>query len=312
MRAVVFAYSNVGDRCLRVLAAAGVDVPLVVTHPDAPGERLWYARVADTATELGLSVRYLVDPGDPANPALHTEVAALAPDFIFSFYCRNMLPPALLALARCGAFNMHGSLLPAFRGRAPTNWAVLKGASVTGATLHEMAAKPDAGAIIDQQAVPILPDDTARQVFDKVCVAAELVLWRSLPGLLDGSAPRRPNPPDQGSYFSGRRAEDGRIHFSRPAAEIYNLVRAVAPPYPGAFADIGGRRFFLAAARRAPDAARTSDATPGLYRLGNQVRVLGGDGRQLRVLELLLDNEPATPEQIRLLLPEFPTSQAPR
>ena len=163
MRAVVFAYSNVGDRCLRVLTAAGVEVPLVVTHPDAPGERLWYARVADTATELGLPVRYLADAADPA---LHAQVAALAPDFIFSFYCRSMLPPTLLALSRCGGFNMHGSLLPAFRGRAPTNWAVLKGASVTGATLHEMAAKPDAGAIIDQQAVPILPDDTARQVFD--------------------------------------------------------------------------------------------------------------------------------------------------
>lgn len=309
MRAVVFAYSNVGDRCLRALTAAGVEVPLVVTHPDAPGEHLWYARVADTAAELGLSVRYL---GDPADPALHAKVAALAPDFIFSFYCRSMLPAALLALSRCGAFNMHGSLLPAFRGRAPTNWAVLKGAQVTGATLHEMATKPDAGAIVDQQAVPILPDDTARQVFDKVCVAAELVLWRSLPGLLDGSAPRWPNPLEQGSYFGGRRAEDGRIDFSRPAAEVYNLVRAVAPPYPGAFADIGGRRFILAAARRAPDAAPPRVATPGLYRLGDQVRALCGDGGQLRVLELLLDNEPATPERLRLLLPELPISQAPQ
>jgi methionyl-tRNA formyltransferase len=308
MRAVVFAYSNVGDRCLRVLKAAGVDVPLVVTHPDAPGERLWYARVADTAAELGLPVRYLADPADAA---LHAEVAALAPDFIFSFYCRSMLPPALLALSRCGAFNMHGSLLPAFRGRAPTNWAVLKGASVTGATLHEMTAMPDAGAIVDQQAVPILPDDAARQVFDKVCVAAELVLWRSLPGLLDGSAPRRHNPLAQGSYFGGRRAEDGCIDFSRPSAEVYNLVRAVAPPYPGAFADIGGRRFILAAARRALDAVPAHGATPGLYRLGEQVRALCGDGGQLRVLELWLNDQPATPEQINLLLPELPISQAP-
>lgn len=306
MKAMVFAYSNVGDRCLRVLHAAGVEVPLVVTHPDPPGERLWYARVADTATELGLPVRMLADPADPA---LHAAVAALAPDFIFSFYCRSMLPPALLALAPRGAFNMHGSLLPAFRGRAPTNWAVLKGATVTGATLHEMAAKPDAGAIVDQQAVPILPDDTGRQVFDKVCVAAELVLWRSLPRLLDGSAPRRPNPLEQGSYFGGRRPEDGRIDFSRPAAEVYDLVRAVAPPYPGAFTDVGGRRCILAAARRARDA--TPAATPGLYRLGDEVRALCGDGGQLRVLELLLDDEPATPEQIRLLLPELPTRQVP-
>lgn len=309
MRAVVFAYSNVGDRCLRVLAAAGVEVPLVVTHPDAPGERLWYARVADTAAELGLPLRHLAEPADPA---LHAEVAALQPDFIFSFYCRCMLPPALLALPRCGAFNMHGSLLPAFRGRAPTNWAVLKGACVTGATLHEMTARPDAGPIVDQQAVPILPDDTARQVFDKVCVAAEVVLWRSLPGLLDGTAPRRSNPLDKGSYFGGRRPEDGRIDFSCPAAEVYNLVRAVAPPYPGAITDIGGRRCIVAAARRARDAAPAVGAAPGLYRLGDQVRAVCGDGGQLRVLELLLDNKPATPELLRHLLPELPVSQAPR
>ncbi len=303
MKAVVFAYSDVGDRCLRVLHAAGVEVPLVVTHRDPAGELLWYARVADTAAELGLPVRWL---DDPADPALQAELAALQPDFIFSFYCRSMLPAPLLALARHGAFNMHGSLLPAFRGRAPTNWAVLEGATVTGATLHEMTAKPDAGAIVDQQAVPILPDDTGQQVFDKVCVAAELVLWRSLPGLLDGSAPRRPNALAQGSYFGGRRPEDGRIDFSRPAAQVYNLVRAVAPPYPGAFTDIAGRRWLLAAARRIAAAAPTTPAPPGLYRHGDEVRALCGDGGQLRVLTLHLDGQPATPDAIRSLLPPLP------
>ncbi|RYF36305.1 MAG: formyltransferase, partial [Comamonadaceae bacterium] len=161
-------------------------------------------------------------------------------------------------------------------------------------------------------AVPILPDDTALQVFDKVCVAAEVVLWRSLPALLDGSAPRRPNPLDQGSYFGGRRPEDGRIDFSRPASEVYNLVRAVAPPYPGAFTDVGDRRVIVAAARRVPGAATTRLAAPGLYRLGDEVRALCGDGGQLRVLDLLLDDAPATPGQIRPLLPDLPTSQAPR
>ena len=171
MRAVVFAYSNVGDRCLRLLHARGVEVALVVTHRDTPGEMLWFERVADTAAELSLPT-VLVE--DLSSAELAQAVERARPDVIFSFYFRSMIPTALLSLAPGGAFNMHGSLLPHFRGRAPTNWAVLKGATETGATLHEMVAKPDAGFIVDQSAVPILPDDTAEQVFDKVTVAADV------------------------------------------------------------------------------------------------------------------------------------------
>ncbi len=122
MRAVVFGYSNVGDRCLRVLRARGVDVVLVATHRDHPGETLWFRRVADTADELGLPWMYA---DDPKSPELEAAVRRAQPDLLFSFYYRAMLPPAVLALARHGAYNLHGSLLPQFRGRAPTNWAVL-------------------------------------------------------------------------------------------------------------------------------------------------------------------------------------------
>src|SRR5207344_2818597 len=94
----------------------------------------------------------------------------------------------VLATARRGAFNVHGSLLPKYRGRAPVNWAVLKGERETGATLHEMVAKPDAGRIVGQQAVPIGADDTAGEVFAHVTDAAEALLRRELPRLLDGSA----------------------------------------------------------------------------------------------------------------------------
>jgi methionyl-tRNA formyltransferase len=286
MKAVVFAYSNVGDRCLRVLNAGGVQVPLVVTHRDQPGETLWFQRVADTATELGLPFIYADDPRAPELAA----VAAAQPDLIFSFYYRAMIPMTLLALARAGAFNMHGSLLPHFRGRAPTNWAVLMGATETGATLHEMVAAPDAGAIVDQSAVPILPDDTARQVFDKVTVAAEQVLWRSLPAILAGRAPRRPNDVSKGSYFGGRKAEDGRIDWSQPAAAVYNLIRAVAPPYPGAFTEIGGRRLVVARARRLPGeplAGRQS----GLQVADGRIVGVCGDGGGVAVHELLCGDQ---------------------
>ncbi|MEN8513137.1 formyltransferase [Burkholderia sp. RS02] len=286
-RAIVFAYHNVGVRCLQVLLARGVDVALVVTHEDNPNENIWFGSVAAVAAEHGIPV---VTPADPSDPALRRAVSDAQPDFIFSFYYRHMLPVDLLAIAPRGAYNMHGSLLPKYRGRVPTNWAVLNGETETGATLHEMAAKPDAGAIIGQTAVPILPDDTATQVFDKVTVAAEQTLWRVLPALLAGEAAHLPNDLATGSYFGGRKPEDGRVDWSKPAAQVYNLVRAVAPPYPGAFTDVGGTRFVIARARLAapgsPAAAAAADLPPGLHVSDNALFGVCGDSRALSILEL--------------------------
>ncbi|EKZ97564.1 MULTISPECIES: formyltransferase [Cupriavidus] len=284
MRAVVFAYHNVGDRCLRVLHARGVDVALVITHRDRPDENIWFRRVADTAAELNLSFIYGEDPTDPA---LAEAVRAAKPDVIFSFYYRSMIPADLLAVAPQGAFNMHGSLLPKYRGRVPVNWAVLRGEEETGATLHAMEAKPDAGYIVDQTSVPILPDDTAGEVFEKVTVAAEQTLWRALPAMMAGQTPKRPNVLSEGSYFSGRKPEDGRIDFSQPAAAVYNLIRAVAPPYPGAFTDIGGRRFIVAQARRLEPSSVPAGLQPGLHVVDGRIVAVGGDGGAIRVTQLL-------------------------
>ena len=297
MRAVVFAYSNVGDRCLRVLRARGVEVALVVTHRDHPGEKIWFDRVADTAAELDLPCVYDDDPDWRA------AVERARPNVMFSFYFRSMLPMSLLGLAPRGGFNMHGSLLPRYRGRAPTNWAVLHGESETGATLHEMVAKADAGRIVDQQAVPILPDDTARQVFDKVTVAAEQVLWRSLPALIAGEIRWRANNLSIGSYFGGRRPEDGRIDWSGSAGDVYNLIRAVAPPYPGAFTEVGAMRLVIAKARR----ARASDATgaplaPGLHVVDATIIGVCGDGGRITIHELLADGRSVSPDTLAALL----------
>ncbi len=279
VRAVVFAYHDVGVRCLSVLLAHGVEVALVVTHRDDPKENIWFASVERLAREHGLET---VAPTDPLEVA--TRVQSIAPDFVFSFYYRHMLPAALLAAARRGAYNMHGSLLPRYRGRVPVNWAVINGERETGATLHEMVARPDAGGIVDQMAVPILPDDTAHDVFRKVVVASEVVLDRALPRLLEGSA--RPTAQDlaAGSYFGGRRPEDGRINWRLPARRIHDLVRAVAPPYPGAFTDVAGQRLRVLRTRvleEGPANAAAALATDGAGRL---VARCGGGG-VLHILE---------------------------
>jgi methionyl-tRNA formyltransferase len=286
-RAVVFAYHDVGCRCLRVLLDRRVDVPLVVTHEDAAGENIWFGSVAKLAGEKGVEA---ITPGDPNAREVVERIRGLAPDFLFSFYYRMMLGAPLLAIPKRGAFNMHGSLLPKYRGRVPVNWAIIHGETETGATLHEMVAKPDAGRIVDQESVPIAPDDLALDVFRKVTGAAERVLARSLPGLIDGSAALRAQDPSRGSYFGGRKPEDGRIDWSQPAKRIHDLVRAVAPPYPGAFTELEGKR--LRVLRTRPLARRDSAGSPAsLHAEAGRCVAVCADGSALEILELELDGE---------------------
>ena len=300
VRAVVFAYHNVGARCLRVLRANDVDVPLVVTHADDPSETHWFERVADVADDLGLA---WIAPADPNDPAVVARIAALAPDFLFSFYYRRLLKSPLLRVAPRGALNVHGSLLPRYRGRAPVNWAVLNGERATGATLHYMEEKPDAGDIVAAQSVPILPNDTARDVFDKVTVAAEICLDGALPALVAGTAPRIHNAIERGSYFGGRNAEDGRIDWSKHATAIHNLVRAVAPPYPGALTTVAGLP-----ARVLQTRVLDADARPGAATLAIVAKpgaaaecfvAQCGGGGTLRIDALEIDARLQTPATLR-------------
>ena len=284
-RAVVFGYHNVGVRCLKVLLAHGVDVPLVVTHDDRPGETIWFQSVAATAAEYGIAA---IAPADPNAPEIVAQAAACRPDFVFSFYYRLMLKAPLLELAPRGGLNMHGSLLPKYRGRVPVNWAIIHGERETGATLHYMTDKPDSGDIVAQCAVPILPDDTAKEVFDKVTVAAEIALDGMLPLLIAGTAPRIAQDPRRGSYFGGRTPEDGIIDWSKSAVQIHNLVRAVAPPYPGAMTTVGGVPARLLRTR-IDNAHAPAMPAPTLERSGERLLARCGGGGTLQVLALELD-----------------------
>ncbi|HET6196440.1 MAG TPA: formyltransferase [Acetobacteraceae bacterium] len=279
--AVVFGYGDMGVRGTRILLEQGVTVELVVTHQDDPNENRWYGSLAEFAAGHSLPC---VTPAK-IDEGLVARVAALAPDFIFSFYYRNMIPMPLLSNARRGALNMHGSMLPRFRGRAPVNWAIVRGASETGATLHYMVEKADAGDIVDQAAVPIGENDTAVEVFYKVADAAELILRRSLPLLIAGTAPRRVQNLAEGEYCGRRRPEDGRIDWSRPAREIHNLVRAVAPPFPGAFGFVDGQRWLVSRTRVLPRKAAASDDALKLRAEDDGVVVTCADGERLQVLE---------------------------
>ncbi|MBU5612685.1 formyltransferase [Geomonas azotofigens] len=240
-KVVVCAYHNVGYRCLEELLRQGADVRLVFSHEDSPGEEIWFQSVRDLAARHGIPC-ITSSINDAENRAI---LAELAPDFLLSFYYRNMITPQVLALATRGALNLHGSYLPRFRGRVPVNWAVIKGEGTTGATLHYMVEKPDAGEIVDQEQVEIAFEDTAFDVFNKVTEAALTVLRRSWPLLVAGTAPRIPMDLTAGNYCRGRKPEDGRIDWNMSAVEIYNLVRGVTHPYPGAFTTLAGKKLLV-------------------------------------------------------------------
>lgn len=285
---IVCAYSDVGYKCLKTLFDSGESVRLVYTHEDVPGEERWFDSVADLARTHGIEPRKVVDMGDPAE---ETRIRAVQPDFLFSFYFRKMIPASVLALARRGALNMHGSLLPAFRGRSPVNWAILKGASETGASLHYMTEKPDAGDLVDQERVAIGPDDDILTVSRRVSDAAALVLARSMPRLKAGNAPRVPLDLSKGSYFGGRKPEDGLIDWARPAKEIHDLIRAVTKPWPGAFTDVFGKKVTIWKTGLSPYGGH--DVFPGKVELTeHSVIVFAGDDRPLEILAGRPDDGP--------------------
>jgi len=286
-RIAVFAYSDTGHACLKFLLDRKEDVAVVVTHADDPGEERWFPSVAELSRSRGIEPMILDDPRDPAALA---RIEAAKPELLLSFYYRGILPDALLRLPRLGSFNVHGSLLPKYRGRAPVNWAILRGETETGATLHAMTAKPDAGEIVDQEPVPIGPNDTALDVQGRVTAAAVKVLARRIDELKAGSAPRRPQDDAAATTFPRRRAEDGRIDWTLSAQEVHNLVRAVTHPFPGASTDIFGSQTLIW--KTALPQLGAHDNFPGQIRTERgRLYVACGDDRYVEVQRLQREGE---------------------
>ena len=280
---VVCAYHNVGYRCIEELLRQGARISLIFTHEDSPTEQIWFHSVRELADTHGIPWR-TSDINEPENVALLRE---LAPDFIFSFYYRNMIKTEVLAIPLRGALNLHGSYLPRYRGRVPVNWVVINGESETGATLHYMVEKPDAGDIVAQDKVAIAFTDTAHDVFLKVTDAAVTVLGRAWPLLAHGSAPRIPMDLASGNYCGGRKPADGLIDWTRPALQIYNLIRGVTHPYPGAFTFLDGKRVVLWSAWPV-----AGEGEPGAVVSTNPLQVGTGDGLlEIRSLQVAGEEE---------------------
>ncbi|MDE8740356.1 bifunctional UDP-4-amino-4-deoxy-L-arabinose formyltransferase/UDP-glucuronic acid oxidase ArnA [Pectobacterium polaris] len=246
MKAIVFAYHDIGCVGLEALKQAGYEIQAVFTHNDAPGENHFYASVAKAAAEMDVPV---FAPEDVNHPLWVNRIRELAPDVIFSFYYRTLLSDDILQLPSFGAFNLHGSLLPRYRGRAPVNWVLVNGETQTGVTLHKMVSRADAGDIVAQSVVAIDDEDTALTLHGKCRTAAAALLAQQLPLIRSREITLTPQDESQASYFGRRTAADGLIDWQKSAREINNLIRAVTEPYPGAFTFLGERKVIIWRAR---------------------------------------------------------------
>ena len=278
MKVAAFAYHNMGIAGLNALERAGYEIVSIFSHDDDPGENCWFGSVKEWGRERSIPVEC---PAEMRQTEWQEKIAVLQPEMIFSFYYRRMIREEILRIPPLGAYNLHGSLLPAYRGRCPVNWVLMHGEAQTGVTLHHMVRKADAGDIVGRKVVPIAPEDTAFTLYGKLCDAAGILLDELLPLMKIGQAPRIPQDISLGSYFGGRRPEDGRIDWSWTAARIYNLIRAVTDPYPGAFCSLAdGSRLMIWWGT--PEEGREGDETkpPGSVEIEvDRVLVRTGRGR---------------------------------
>lgn len=275
---VLFAYSLVGHACLKALIEDGENVVGVFTHPDAPDEPQWFPSVAHLASDY--SIPTIATEG-PKDPLVLEALQAMQPDLLLSVYYRKMIPGYILEIPRLGCFNMHGSLLPRYRGRAPINWALVHGETETGVTLHHMVKSADAGAIVDQEVVPIGPTDTAFDLTHKLGDAAVRVLLRQLPALKEGRASATPQDDSKATYFGGRSAKDSEIDWYQSSLQIHNLIRAVPYPYfPPAFTHYKREKLEIRANRLPNGGHLDNKAQPGqvVAKGESWIRVACGDG----------------------------------
>lgn len=242
MKVVVFAYNVLGLIGLKSLLDAGFEVAALVTHEDDPNEKIYFDSVAEFAKNMGIPV---FAPSSPNTPGFISVLNEIKPDAIFSFYYRQMISQKILDIVNGKAYNLHGSLLPKYRGRCPINWAILNGETEHGVTLHVMVKSADAGDIVDMQGFPIFETDNAGTVQPKMAEAAKILLKRALPLILNGKEQLKVQDVSKSSYFGGRKAEDGKINWNKTAREINNLIRAVADPFPGAYTYLNGKKFII-------------------------------------------------------------------
>jgi methionyl-tRNA formyltransferase len=280
---------------LEALLNAGHTVELVLSQPDRASGRgleVQFSPVKQFALGHGLA---LMQPEKiRANSELQAHLIRLAPEAIVVVAYGRLIPAWMLGLPRHGNLNLHASLLPKYRGAAPIQWAVANGEIETGVTTMRIDEGLDTGEMLLQERVPISPDQTSMELSPILAAVGAGLMARTLAGLAEGTLQATPQDASAATLAPILRREDGRIEWSRPAAEIYNRWRGFQP-WPGAFAYFRGKKLSIHSMRVA-ECHVPADATLGaLARDGNRLLAACGEGTELELLELQLEGKRRMP-----------------
>jgi methionyl-tRNA formyltransferase len=255
-------------RALDALVLAGRAPDLVLTlPPEAAGRHSDYADLSPLARQGGSELAYTSNIND--DETCRT-LEALSPDLILVIGWSQICRGRFRSIPSLGVVGFHPAPLPLLRGRAPIPWTILIGLGETAASLFWIDEGCDDGDILMQSRFPVAPDETARSLYDKHIAELGRMLPEALSLVEAGVASRIPQDPSQASYGARRRPEDGLIDWTRPARDIETLVRAVGPPYPGAYTDLGGRSVVI-------ETARVHQGAPRYVGLPGQVQEVGPD-----------------------------------
>jgi methionyl-tRNA formyltransferase len=251
-----------GIPALEALLAAGAPIVAVFTlDPALARERSTSPAYAEVCERFSVPLIVITGLNEPRTLAI---LESLNVDVVFVMGWPQTIRPAALRIPRLGMIGAHPGLLPRYRGGAPVHWAMIRGEKEAGNTLLWLADRPLAGDIIDQTAFPITPYDTSAAVFSEVARSNRDMLLRLLPRLLAGERPGVPQPPtEEPPLLPRRRAADGRVRWSRPSRAIYDFIRALTHPYPGAFSRIDGRCWRIWKAALPPADLTASGHPPG-------------------------------------------------
>lgn len=286
---MLFGVTRLSLECLRTLLRMGVEVTAVVTTPKefrisyspSPVVAVQYVDLAVAAEKAAIPV--IVVTGRVGEYA--DVIGRLAPDFLLVAGWYHLIPRGVREIAPLGCAGIHASLLPKYRGGAPVNWALINGEAQTGVTLFYLSDEVDAGDIIGSAAIPIAFEETCATLYEKVIGKTQILLERYLPLIANGCAPRIPQDERGATWFPQRRPEDGRISWSFSTLQMYNWVRALTRPYPGAFTFFEGQRVVVWKAAPLDEKIEAPPGTVLSVVTGRSVDVSTVDG-SLRLLEL--------------------------
>ena len=293
MKICLFLGSRRGHAVLKKLITAQANITGILCLVEDPHEDQYHPKVSAIAKEHNIPLFYSTD----VKPSEYAAVLRqLQPDITFAIGWRYMINQEAYSIPPLGTLIIHDSLLPKYRGFAPMNWAIINGESETGVTLFHIAEGVDCGPIVDQMATSIEIHDTAKTVDEKIIKLYEEIIIKNLPSLAAGKVKSVPQDETRATYTCKRTPEDGEINWQQTALQIYNLIRGLTHPFPGAYTTLRGKRIVIWNAELPEKADIYVGNIPGriLGKRSGAIEVLTGKG-VLRLTQLQYCDEEEKP-----------------